>query len=296
MKLSPLRSGAFALLSLALALPLSMAQKNSKSPETPLATLRGEAFFLERIALPPGARLHVSLVGRIAGAEYLPLATRVLPARNGSTPFVLSAPKRLLPPGPYRLQAWIVADNRLFMQGRDAQTEVKSLDKPVKIRLKIVAAPLNIDGFGDGRPLPGATFPGDVPLPGGPPQNIDGIGDGKPLPPQKMKLRGRVSKLDRRALLPDSRLEIQLRDVSRADAPSQLIVGQVIQLEGGQLPKSFELELAPDDLQPRRRYALSARVLEAGKLTYITGTSNPVAPDDSAKNFELRVVAVTPTP
>ncbi|PQV65429.1 putative lipoprotein YbaY [Abditibacterium utsteinense] len=231
--------------------------------------VRGEAFFLERIALPPGAKLHVSLVGRVAGAEYLPLSTTIVGAKNGITPFALSVPADGIPSGPYRLQTWLIADNRLFMQSREAQTTLQSLEETPKIRLKIVAAPQNIDGIGDGQPLPAAPLAASS------------------LP---RKLRGSVSKRDRRAISPDARIELNLRDVSLADAPSTLILGQDIQLDGKQLPQSFEMALAPDDLRPRRRYALSAKVFEAGKLTYITDTLIEVSPENAGKNFELRVV------
>lgn len=303
MKTSLLRFGALVLASASLAIPLAMAQNQSPPPQLvqpqpappqpaapqpirrtgrgiisglPLSslvslqsrTLRGEAQFLERIALPTGATLHVSLVGRVAGAEYLPLATTIVPARNGITPFQIAIPATQIPAGPYRLQAWIIADNRAMFIGRDAQTIIQNLNAQARITLKM--APKI--------------------------QNIDGIGNGTPLATTKMTLQGTVSKLDRRALLPDSRIELELRDVSLADAPSKLVLGQVIQLEGGQLPRSFKLELEPADLLPRRRYALSARVLEANKLTYITNTLIEVTPENAGQPFELRVVSAAPTP
>ena len=226
----------FIALLLGLAFPASARQ---------IQSLRGEAFYLERIALPPGAVLHVSLVGRVAGAEYLPLATTALNAQNGMTPFQLVLGATQTPPPPYRLQAWIVADNRLLMHGHAPQTIVKNLDAPVKIRLKLVPAP----------------------------QNIDGIGDGKPLPAQ-MTLKGTVSKLDRRALSPDARIEIMLIDATMGRW--RLMVRQTIPLEGRQLPQDFAIVIAATDLKPRRRYLLSARIYENGKFTY-TGPS-PLRP------------------
>ncbi len=269
MKPSLPQRAALTLLLSGLAVPLALAQNQHQPIDLRLTDLRGEATFLEPIALPPGAMLHVSLVGRVAGAEYLPIATRIVPARNGSTPFKISFMKHMAPAGPFRLQAWIVADNRAMFVGRDAQTVIENLDKFAPIRLKSVPAPQNIDGIGDGQPL---------------------------ASPYKMTLKGTVSKLDRRALSPDSRLEIDLRDVSLADAPSKLVVGQVIQLEGGQLPKNFAMELEKGDLQPRRRYALSARIFETGKLTYVTNMLVEVTPENRGKPFELRVVSAAPTP
>jgi len=268
MKPSLPRHAALTLLLFGLAIPLALAQTQPQPIDLRLSDLHGEATFPKRSTLPPGAMLHVSLVGRVVGAEYLPIATQIVPARRDATPFKISFPKHQAPPGPYRLQAWIVADNRLWMQGRDPQTTVENLENPAQICLKTVAAPQNIDGIGDGLPLAPA--------------------------PKKMTIQGVVSKLDRRALAPDSRLEIQLRDVSLADAPSKLVLGQVIQLEGGQLPKNFEMELEAGDLPPRRRYALSARVLENNKLTYITNTLHEVTPENLDKPFQLRVVSASP--
>src|SRR5438128_1766720 len=127
------------LLSASLALPLVtnllQASPVQAAKTQTMTTLRGEAFFLERMLIAPGSKLHVSLVGRIAGAEYLPLATVIVPARSGATPFQLRVPKGGIPARPYRIQAWIVGDNRLLFQGHAAQTTVNSLDKAVKIRL-----------------------------------------------------------------------------------------------------------------------------------------------------------------
>ena len=282
-----------ALSSLGLAIPLLTAQSQSArraaKPRAPFAaptpkllkTLRGEAFFLERIALPPRARLYVSLVGRVAGAENLPLATTILPAKAGITPFKLQIPAAGVPIGPYRLQAWIIGDNRALFAARGGSAPVASPEKFARIRLDRVPAPQNIDGIGDGKPLP---------------MNQNPAAPQTSVAPQTPKLRGTVSKLDRRALSPDSRLEIQLRDVSLADGPAPLVLGQNIQLDGAQLPRAFELTLLPTDLQPRRRYALSARVYEAGKLTYITNTLIEVSPENVGKPFELRVVSAAPTP
>ncbi len=276
------RLAALTCLAASLAIPLAMAQSpKAGSPVPPriphpprveFAALRGEANFRERIALPPGAMLHIALIGRVAGAEYLPLATTATPATNGITPFELLVPLTGLPIGRYRLQAWIIADNRAMFIGRDPQTTIENLSKPAKIQLKLAPPIQNIDGFGDGRPFATAT-------------------ETKP-----MTLKGTVSKLDRRALHPDSRIEIEVRDVSMADAPSKLVMGQVIQLEGAQLPRDFTLKLAPADLLPRHRYALSARILEVGKLTYLTDTLYPVSPDALDKPFQLKVVPAAPTP
>lgn len=227
-----------------------------------MKTVRGEVFFLERIALMPGAKLHVSLVGRIAGAEYLPLATTVIAARNGITPFELKVPADAVPAGPYRVQAWIIADNRAMFIGAAPQTMLSSLNQKVRIRLRMASAP----------------------------QNIDGIGDGQPLPiPNLATLRGSVSKRDRRALLPSAVLKIELRDTSRADAVAPLLSRKTIELKGRQFPTQFKLLVEPSALKPKMRYSLSAQLFENGKLSYRTDSVVSVTRENLDGDFELRL-------
>lgn len=244
---------------------LFAARANAKpAPKPAPPVLRGEVYFLERIALLPGARLHVALVGRVAGAEYLPLATQVLPARNGVTRFALRLPaKSLRPAPPYRVQAMIVADNRLFMQGHAPQTLIADLSKPVKIRLKIVPAPQNIDGIGDRTIIYDATV----------------------MP--STTLRGTISKLDRRALLPDARVKVMLLDVSRADAPARELASD--SFTGRQLPIAWTLTVDTATLGAPGRYVLRAQIYENGKLSYTTEAAHSVTPANAQIAHELRV-------
>ena len=220
----------------------------------PARIVRGEAFFLERIALPPGARLHAALLSRVEGTDYLPLATVVVAAKNGTTRFAMPLPEGPIPPGPYRLQAWIVAENRALFEGHDPRTVFGSLDQPLRIRLKIRSAP-------------------------------------QPTP-QNVTVRGQISKLDRRALRSDARIEVSLSDASGADAGASTLALQNIDLQGKQLPIDFALQVVPSDLKPNGQYTLSARVYEGGRLSYVTGALVDVSAQNLAQNFTLRLVAV----
>jgi putative lipoprotein len=276
MKLSNLLLGCALALPLVSTLPVQAQTKTAKRPASH-KILRGEAFFLERILLPPRAKLHVSLVGRVAGAEYLPLATAIVPARSGSTPFQLSVPTAGLPAGPYRIQAWIVGDNRVMFQGRMPQTTVNSLDKIARIRLSPVAAPVNIDGIGDGKSLPRPQVK-PVPLP-------------RPVSNTEYKLSGQVSKLDRRGLMPNAKVIVELRDVSLQDAPSKLLGTSEIELNGKQLPASYDMTLVGFDLDPRGRYAVSAKVFEDGKVSYLSDTNFAFDASKHKQTVNVRVVA-----
>lgn len=225
----------------------------------------GEVFFLERIALPPTAKLHVTLVASVAGAPYLPLATTMIPARNGATPFEFRLPVGPIPDGPYRVQAWIVDGNRVLMNGHAPRFMVNSLDEKPRIRLKMA----------------GATRPQTKPMPKPP------VG----IMPQMALVKGTVSKLDRRGLLPDAQVVVTIADVSRADAPETVLSQQKFALGGKQLPLDFQLPLRADLLKPNMRYVIRAQVFEAGQLRYTTDTAVAVTRQNLATPFNLRVVA-----
>lgn len=241
------------------------AKRHHHSSHERYTVLQGEASFMQRIMLSPHAKLHVSLVGRVAGAEYLPLATTVMKAQSGITRFKLNVPSGI-PAGRYRVQAWIIDDNRLMFDGKNPQTEVSSLHVPVKIPLKMVAAPRDIDGIGTGT--------------GG---KID-----RPLTTRKPDVYGTVTKLDKRGMAEDAEVEVQLLDISLADAPARVLATQRFKLNGKQLPARFALN-GEEALDPKLRYSLSARVYEGGKLSYITDTVNMVGTENAEEPFELLV-------
>ena len=246
----------------------------------PQDVVEGEAYFLERIAIPRDSKLFVTLVGRVAGAEYLPLASTIVPARNGSTPFRLLVPQGLAPVGPYRLQAWIVADNRLWMRGTNPQTALNALSDKARIRLSVAPAPRNIDGIGDGRPLPKLDAnqqPGAV-------EEDPNVA--------KESVSGTVTKRDRRGLAPDAQIEVTVADVSLADAPAKVVGRQTFSNDGKQMPLAFAVPVKAGDILANHRYSLSVRVTEGGKLTYITDTLIRVTPENKGDAFEVTVVPI----
>lgn len=257
----------------------------------PQDVVQGEAYFLERIAIPPDSKLFVTLVGRVAGAEYLPLASTIVPARNGSTPFRLLVPQGMAPAGPYRVQAWIVADNRLWMSGANPQTTINSLSERARVRLRIVPAPQNIDGIGDGRPLP-QNAPGLVSQPEFKrpiTHQTAPVSSGGYTP---YFVHGTVEKLDRKGLSPDTQIEITVADVSLADAPAKVFGKDTFTLRGQQLPLPFAVGINPNEIKENGTYALQVRVSEGGKLLYITDTRVPVTQQNFQTDFSVRVAPV----
>jgi putative lipoprotein len=86
-------------------------------------------------------------------------------------------------------------------------------------------------------------------------------------------LVGTVSKRDRMALPPGTRIKVILADVSRADAPMREIASTALVTRDNQAPFHFLLRYDPAALDARGTTAVSARVEGPdGRLLYVTDT------------------------
>ena len=102
------------------------------------------------------------------------------------------------------------------------------------------------------------------------------------MPPSEepVSVTGSITYRERMALPPTAQVEIQLADVSLMDAPSKTIAQQSFTADGRQVPFAFSLTVDQRKLDPRGRYAVSARITDAsGKLMFITDTHNGVTFD-----------------
>ena len=102
------------------------------------------------------------------------------------------------------------------------------------------------------------------------------------MPPSEepVSVTGSITYRERMALPPTAQVEIQLADVSLMDAPSKTIAQQSFTADGRQVPFAFSLTVDERKIDPRGRYAVSARITDAsGKLMFITDTHNGVAFD-----------------
>jgi putative lipoprotein len=88
-------------------------------------------------------------------------------------------------------------------------------------------------------------------------------------------LSGTVTYRERMALPPSAMLEVKLVDVSLADAPSTTIA-EVSKPVTGQVPIPYELTFDRARIQPRRSYALQARITVDGQLWFITTARHSV--------------------
>ena len=94
------------------------------------------------------------------------------------------------------------------------------------------------------------------------------------------------------ALPAGAALTVELRDVSRADAPSILIARQVIP-DPGPPPVSFRLDYRRAAIDPRNTYSVSARVeTAAGNLLFINDTAYLVLTYGHPARADLELIAV----
>ncbi len=109
---------------------------------------------------------------------------------------------------------------------------------------------------------------------------------------------GQLTYRQRIALPPNSTATVTLQDISRADAPAQ-VLGRA-SFPARQVPIPFELSVAGDLLDPRHRYSLGAAIHDAGNtLLWISDTVIPVDPAQArteAGTITLVQVAAAPSP
>jgi putative lipoprotein len=91
-----------------------------------------------------------------------------------------------------------------------------------------------------------------------------------PVSAQSPAVTGAVTYLQRSALPPDAILTVRLSDVSKADAPAELISEQTIPTEGKQVPFPYTLPYDPAKILENHEYAVSARIESGGKLLFIS--------------------------
>jgi putative lipoprotein len=114
------------------------------------------------------------------------------------------------------------------------------------------------------------------------------IGDATLRRVEQVVVSGRVTYRQRIALPPDAVVVVGVLDVSRADAPSQTIAEQRIEVEH-QVPIPFSLRVDADRLDPRHRYAVAARIEVGGVPAWVSDTHHPVTVDGVT---DLEVVLV----
>ncbi|RQO42813.1 hypothetical protein DBV14_27110 [Variovorax sp. KBW07] len=131
-----------------------------------------------------------------------------------------------------------------------------------------------------------SSTPAPAPAPSG-----GGGGAASPL-----RVTGTVAYRERIALDPSAEVVVQLLDVSRMDAPSVTLAEQRIKANGKQPPFAFELKVDAARIDPRMRYAVSARILRGEQLLFINDTQYSVLTQGNGTTANLVLVRVTPSP
>lgn len=104
-------------------------------------------------------------------------------------------------------------------------------------------------------------------------------------------ISGEVTYRERIALPPEAFLEVQLVDVSLADAPAKVLGSQTI-APVGQVPVKFVIIFDSAEIQPGMTYALQARITVADRLWFINDMRYQVEPQaDEHHALVLKMVA-----
>ncbi len=100
---------------------------------------------------------------------------------------------------------------------------------------------------------------------------------------------GTVTYRERIALTPEAVVEVQLLDVSLADASAKQIAIQTIKPKH-QVPIPFELIYDPADIDERMTYAVRATIYEGERLLFTTNRHYPVLTRGHVHHVELVLV------
>ena len=88
---------------------------------------------------------------------------------------------------------------------------------------------------------------------------------------------GTVTYLQRSTLPPTAVIEVQLQDVSKMDAPAEVISSmQTIVAQGKQVPFRYILKYDPAQIDPAHRYAVRATIKDGDKLLFTSTQAYPV--------------------
>ena len=112
----------------------------------------------------------------------------------------------------------------------------------------------------------------------------------------QLRVTGTVTYRERIALDPAADIVVQLLDVSLMDAPSKVLAEQRIKANGKQVPFTYELKVDAARIDPRMRYAVSARITRGDQLLFINDTQYSVLTQGGATSADLVLVRVTQAP
>ena len=106
---------------------------------------------------------------------------------------------------------------------------------------------------------------------------------------QAPAIRGSAAYRERMALPPGAVLEVALLDISRADAPAEVLATARIPIEG-QVPVAVTLPYDPARILPDHSYAVRGAIELDGQPMFRTDTVHPVLTRGAGEAVELRLV------
>ena len=111
-------------------------------------------------------------------------------------------------------------------------------------------------------------------------------------PAEQAAVTGTVTYRERMALPPEAVITVQLSDVSKADAPAELISEQTIQANGQQPPYAFTLPYDPTTIIENHTYAVRATIKVDNQLLFTSTTMYPVITRGNPTEVEVVVEKV----
>jgi putative lipoprotein len=127
------------------------------------------------------------------------------------------------------------------------------------------------------------------PPPPGSPSPSPGVASSASATPAQGTVSGVVTYLQRMALSPTAIVHMSIDDVSLADAPMVTISSIDIPVTH-QVPIPFSLSYDPSKIDPKRHYALNARITDHGTLMFLNETRFPLFENGApTTGLEVRV-------
>lgn len=260
----PILAGAIIMISGCTQIPPATATPAAARPADLSGTLTGTVTYLERIALAPDAVVEVTLqeVSR-ADAPATVIATQTIEPKGAQVPLAFTLtydPAQITPRDIWAVRATIKEGGQLTWTST-RRYPVITQDAPAD-NVEII-----VEQVARSQGQTGAAASG--------------------------VLTGTVTYLNRIALPPTAVIEVQLQDVTLADAPATVVATQRVESGGRQVPIPFELVYDPGQIREGRIYAMSARITVDGALRYInTAIQRVLTGDSPTTNIEVVVQPV----
>lgn len=111
---------------------------------------------------------------------------------------------------------------------------------------------------------------------------------------QVATITGNVYYLQRIALAPGSKVEVNLQDTSLADAPAKTLGSFTLVTTEENVPIPFSISYNPKDILAKHTYTLRAKITQNGELAWTSDTNIPVITNGNpTQNIEIKLVQVT---